>query len=73
MTRSPDCQAKAHREIDEVVGRDRLPTYEDRKSLPYIEAIYREVMRWHPPGPLGELLPHYKNYLTSLILQVGLI
>ncbi|KAJ8091252.1 monooxygenase activity protein [Marasmius tenuissimus] len=53
MTRNPNSQAKAQKEIDEVVGRDRLPTYEDRKSLPYIEAIYREVMRWHPPGPLG--------------------
>ena len=51
-----DSQAKAQREIDEVVGRERLPTYDDRKYLPYIEAIYREVMRWHPPGPLGELL-----------------
>ncbi|KIK65278.1 hypothetical protein GYMLUDRAFT_38711 [Collybiopsis luxurians FD-317 M1] len=53
MTQNPDSQAKAQREIDEVVGRERLPTYDDRKSLPYIEAIYREIMRWHPPGPLG--------------------
>ncbi|KAE9383003.1 cytochrome P450 1 [Gymnopus androsaceus JB14] len=49
----PDVQAKAQEEIDRVVGRDRLPTFEDRLSLPYIEAIYRELMRLHPPVPLG--------------------
>ncbi|KAL0573231.1 cytochrome p450 [Marasmius crinis-equi] len=49
--------AKAQREIDDIIGRDRLPTIEDRKSLPYIEAVYREVMRWHPAVPLGA--PHF--------------
>ncbi|KAF9062974.1 cytochrome P450 2 Le.CYP2 [Rhodocollybia butyracea] len=54
MTLHPKVQAKAQAEIDRVIGRDRLPTFEDRRSLPYIEAIYREVMRLHPPLPLGE-------------------
>ncbi|KAF9070678.1 cytochrome P450, partial [Rhodocollybia butyracea] len=53
MTLYPKVQAKAQAEIDRVIGRDRLPTFEDRRSLPYIEAIYREVMRLHPPLPLG--------------------
>uniref|UniRef100_A0A0W0F7H8 Cytochrome p450 n=1 Tax=Moniliophthora roreri TaxID=221103 RepID=A0A0W0F7H8_MONRR len=52
MANSPHCQERAWREIDAVVGNSRLPTYEDRKSLPYIEAIYREVMRWHPAIPM---------------------
>lgn len=30
---------KAQRILDEVVGRDRLPTFEDRPKLAYIEAI----------------------------------
>ncbi|KAE9386329.1 cytochrome P450, partial [Gymnopus androsaceus JB14] len=41
-------------EIDRVLGSDRLPTFGDRQSLPYVEAIYREVMRLHPPFPLGK-------------------
>ncbi|KAI3615838.1 cytochrome p450 [Moniliophthora roreri] len=53
MARNPQYQERAWREINAVVGSSRLPTYEDRKSLPYIEAIYREVMRWHPAVPLG--------------------
>ncbi|KAF8997615.1 cytochrome P450 [Cyathus striatus] len=52
MVTSIGAQQKAQKEIDEVIG-GRLPEYEDRESLPYVEAIYREVMRWHPVAPLG--------------------
>ncbi|KAG1883945.1 cytochrome P450 [Suillus subluteus] len=34
----PDVQKKAQAEIDAVVGPDRLPSYADQGSLPYIEA-----------------------------------
>lgn len=54
MTLHPGAQAKGQEEIDRVVGRDRLPTFEDRPSLPYVEAIYREVMRLNPSIPLGK-------------------
>jgi len=53
VTLHPDIQFKAQAEIDRVIGRDRLPTFEDRKSLPYVEAVYCEIMRLHPPLPLG--------------------
>ncbi|KAF5343067.1 hypothetical protein D9758_011141 [Tetrapyrgos nigripes] len=49
----PNVMKKAQAEIDAVVGRDRLPTFEDRKNLPYIRAIVKEVLRWRPVGPLG--------------------
>ncbi|KAJ4485419.1 cytochrome P450 2 Le.CYP2 [Lentinula aciculospora] len=53
MTLHPDAQKKGQEEIDLVIGQDRLPTFEDRQSLPYVEAIYREVMRLHPALPTG--------------------
>ena len=60
-------QQTARDELDSVVGQDRLPTYGDQDSLPYIEAIFRECMRWMPVLPLG--VPHsvteddfYDNY-----------
>ncbi|KIK65998.1 hypothetical protein GYMLUDRAFT_257899 [Collybiopsis luxurians FD-317 M1] len=53
MVMHPDVQTKGQEEIDRVIGMDRLPTFEDRRSLPYVESIYREVMRLHPPLPLG--------------------
>ncbi|KAG6867423.1 hypothetical protein C0993_002913, partial [Termitomyces sp. T159_Od127] len=39
--RYPDWIARAQREIDDVVGLDRLPTFKDRPFLPYVEAIVR--------------------------------
>ncbi|KAM6498917.1 Cytochrome P450 [Amanita muscaria] len=56
MTLHPDAQKKAHEEIDCVIGKDRLPTLDDRSSLPYVEAVYREVLRWRPVTPFG--FPH---------------
>ena len=34
----------------------KLPTFEDRPSLPYLECLMSEVLRWGVPVPLG--LPH---------------
>ena len=53
MTLYPNVQRRAQMAIDSVIGTDRLPTFEDRALLPYIDAILREVMRWHPILPLG--------------------
>lgn len=47
MTLNPHIQAKAQEEIDRVIGMERLPDFSDRKDLPYVEAVYRETMRWY--------------------------
>ncbi|KAG2125389.1 cytochrome P450 [Suillus clintonianus] len=49
----PDMQEKARKLIESVVGTKRLPTFEDRPSLPYIDAILRECLRWRPVFPLA--------------------
>lgn len=49
----PHVQARAQREIDEVVGRDRLPDFSDRPRLPFIDAICREVLRWNVILPMA--------------------
>ncbi|CAE6401647.1 hypothetical protein ACGC1H_006526 [Rhizoctonia solani] len=56
MAMYPEVQERAQREIDAVVGTDRLPTVGDRAGLPYIERLMTEVVRWHPSAPLG--VPH---------------
>ncbi|KAK7014364.1 O-methylsterigmatocystin oxidoreductase [Favolaschia claudopus] len=48
----PEILCKAQAEIDATVGRERSPTIDDRKSLPYILAIVKEALRWHPPLPM---------------------
>ncbi|KAL1984336.1 hypothetical protein VTN96DRAFT_9294 [Rasamsonia emersonii] len=53
MTLFPDVQRKAQEEIDRVVGSGRLPGFQDRENLPYIDAIVKEVLRWHPVAPMS--------------------
>jgi len=53
MATHPEVQRIAQEEIDCVVGNDRLPDFGDRSSLPYIEAVYHELLRYAPPLPLG--------------------
>ena len=51
----PRVQSRAQAELDAVVGRDRLPTFDDRPRLPYIEALCRELMRWNMVSPIGTI------------------
>lgn len=41
----PEVLQKAHEQLDEVLGLDRLPTLDDRPRLPYIDCILKEVLR----------------------------
>ena len=54
MVVHPAVQEKAQAEIDAVVGKDKLPTMDDRPLLPYIDAIFREILRYSPIVPLCE-------------------
>ncbi|KAF9649833.1 cytochrome P450 [Thelephora ganbajun] len=56
MMMYPEAQRKAQAEIDNVIGGDRFPTLADQSSLPYVDALAKEVFRWNPVGPLG--IPH---------------
>ncbi|RDA84352.1 hypothetical protein CP532_2595 [Ophiocordyceps camponoti-leonardi (nom. inval.)] len=75
MTLYPDVQRKAQKEIDDVVGRDRLPRFEDRPNLPYVESVVREAHRWMPVTPLGNTHRAsedivYKEYLIPAGAQI---
>ncbi|KAK7041609.1 hypothetical protein VNI00_009199 [Paramarasmius palmivorus] len=53
MVRFPEVQSKAQEELDEVVGRSKIPTLADMDNLPYMRAIIKEVLRWRPPTPIS--------------------
>lgn len=61
----PEIQARAHAELDDFIGRDRLPTVHDEPYLPYIRAIIKEVERTRNPFWLGT--PHFStaDFTTS--------
>ena len=60
MAMYPAVQKKAQAEIDAIVGSSRLPDFDDRSSLPYINALVKESMRWQSIIPLG-------NFFSSLL------
>ena len=63
----PHVQKKAQKEIDTVVGRSRLPTGADRESLPYVNAIVKEVLRMYPVAPIGKYL---RFLMRGLVIKV---
>ena len=52
MVLHPEVQARAQAELDAVVGRCRTVREADMALLPYVNAIIKETLRMHPPGPL---------------------
>ncbi|KII86264.1 hypothetical protein PLICRDRAFT_55999 [Plicaturopsis crispa FD-325 SS-3] len=52
MTLYPEVQKRAQAEIEAVLGPNTLPTFSDRARLPYVDALVKEVQRWHTVVPL---------------------
>ncbi|XP_053685823.1 probable cytochrome P450 304a1 [Sabethes cyaneus] len=50
---NPHVGAKVRHELDDVVGRGRLPSLDDRVQLPYTEATLREALRIDTLVPSG--------------------
>lgn len=45
MILNPGVQIQAQKEVDAVIGRTRLPTFDDYKALPIVERIVYETLR----------------------------
>ncbi|KAI0260736.1 cytochrome P450 [Gloeopeniophorella convolvens] len=58
MLKHPEFLERAQAELDSVLGAGpaRLPAFEDRPHLPFLDALFCETLRWGVPVPLG--LPH---------------
>jgi len=54
----PEVQAKAFEEMNRVVGYNRLPRLADLEDLAYMEALWKETLRWSPPVPIGKYPIH---------------
>lgn len=56
LLQHPHVIEKAQKELDNMVGNDRLPGYDDLEKLPYLQAILEENFRWRHIAPCG--IPH---------------
>ena len=59
MLNQPELLEKATKELDMVVGKDRLLQESDIPQLPYLVACAREALRLHPVAPFN--VPHVSN------------
>ncbi|XP_031551984.1 steroid 17-alpha-hydroxylase/17,20 lyase-like [Actinia tenebrosa] len=64
MVLNPDIQAKVHAELDDVVGRDVMPKWEDKSRLPYLEATIAETLRMSCVAALA--VPHKASVDSTL-------
>lgn len=66
---NPEVKAKVQAEIDWIVGKDRLPNFDDRPALSYVDAILCETLRWQPVFLFGPL--HCRPFSLPLIMYLG--
>lgn len=59
----PHVLRRCQLELDDVVGRDRLPTLDDREKMPYTEATIRESLRRNTMLPMA--VPHLSSQDTK--------
>uniref|UniRef100_A0A7M4EZQ9 Cytochrome P450 2C8-like n=1 Tax=Crocodylus porosus TaxID=8502 RepID=A0A7M4EZQ9_CROPO len=68
MVAYPDIQEKVQQELDAVLGSSQLICYEDRKKMPYTNAVIHEIQRFSNIIPVG--LPRvYKTESVVSSLQ----
>ncbi|XP_039986015.1 cytochrome P450 2F3-like isoform X1 [Xiphias gladius] len=57
LIKYPKIQENMQQEIDTVIGQERCPYMEDRKSLPFTDAVLHEIQRLMDIVPMS--IPHY--------------
>ncbi|KAJ7192206.1 cytochrome P450 [Mycena pura] len=73
MALFPDVQNRAREEIQGVVGKGIMPTLSDRKNLPFVDCIFREVLRWNGSGPLGFHMSRQSDRYRDYVIPKGTI
>ena len=72
MARYPEVQIKVQKELDLVVGHERMPSLRDRPDLPYTEAVIMEIQRYANIVPQGvQHVVQKEVTVNGLTLPIG--
>ena len=64
----PEVQRRAQEEVDAAIGHERLPKVADLPDLVYLQALVKELLRWHSVLPMGK---SYENQGERQLLIVN--
>jgi cytochrome P450 len=56
LIKNPRVMKKLQKELEEVVGKQRMVEESDLERLEYLDMVVKETLRLHPAGPL--MIPH---------------
>ncbi|KZT59289.1 cytochrome P450 [Calocera cornea HHB12733] len=76
LARYPEAQRKLQKELDDALGEDEeLPTYEQVKRLPYLEAVINEGLRIHSTSSMGlpRIVPEGGLEVSGMFFPAGAI
>ncbi|XP_048357497.1 cytochrome P450 2D15-like [Sphaerodactylus townsendi] len=65
MVLHPEVQKKVHEEIEEVLGKDKIPMMEDQPKMPYTNAVIHEIQR------CADIVAFAFPYFTRQDVEVG--
>ncbi|XP_054722846.1 cytochrome P450 18a1-like [Uloborus diversus] len=61
LSKYPDAQSRIQKELDAIVGQERLPSWLDRQNMPYFEAVIQELWRFSAPVAVTTLYSNLKD------------
>ncbi|KAI3469936.1 hypothetical protein Pfo_026599 [Paulownia fortunei] len=64
---NPEILSKAKHELRTVIGGNKQVQESDISKLPYFQAVIKEVLRYHPPGPF--LVPRKSVYDAEILVN----